>query len=374
MKRRPTPTFLLLLAVCMSAGQNNKKNIPYADLPVRPAKEDKKDASPQPAPLVREPRAAVSAETSRLVFRTSTLSAKGLLSQQTRDALHGLVRAHGSEEILELRAFVAGSGDMRRVQEIAAEVFADKKELPALTVVQVGALPLERAQVVIESAAEAKKTVNPYGVAFVAAQPAASLDAAAAKVKALLETRDMSMDSLLRMTCYVSDLEGAPAQPAGVPIPVTVVQMQREPVRPRAACEAIARAEKPQTEAVQFVDGTMVGGTGVDGTRGSPEMAVVSAPRVVMTGLQLGFGEQEPDVKLAFERLQKDIGGANGDLRHTVMAHYYLLSASVSPMVRKLRGEFEGSALPASTMLGFEGLPSVDAAFAMDVVALPAAQ
>jgi len=354
---RPT-TFLLLLAVCVSAGQSNKKNIPYADLPVRPAKEDKKNGE-QPAPLVREPRAAVSAETSRLVFRTSTLSAKGLLSQQTRDALHGLVRAHGSEEILELRAFVAGSGDMRRVQEIAAEVFADKKELPALTVVQVGALPMERAQVVIESAAEAKKTVNPYGVAFVAAQPAASLDAAAAKVKALLETRGMSPDSLLRMTCYVSDLQGAPAQPAGIPLPVTVLQMQREPVRPRAACEAIARAEKPQAEAVQFVDGPP----------GQPEMAMVSAPRVVMTGLQLGFGEQEPDVKLAFERLQKDIVGANGDPRRTVMAHYYLLSASVSPLVRKLRGEFEGAALPASTMLGFEGLPSMDAAFAMDVVA-----
>jgi len=358
-----------LLSLCASAGQSNKKNIPYADLPVRPSKDDKKNADQQPAPLLREPRAAVSAETSRLVFRTSTLSAKGLLSQQTRDALRGLVRAHGSEEILELRAFVAGSGDMRRVQEIAAEVFSDKKELPALTVVQVGALPLERAQVVIESAAEAKKIENPYGVAFVAAQPAASLDGAAAKVKTLLETRGMSLNSLLRMTCYVSDLEGAPAQPGGVPIPVTVVQMQREPVRPRAACEAIARAEKPQNEAVQFVDGTVA-----DGTAGSPEMAVVSAPRVVMTGLQLGFGEQEPDVKLAFERLQKDIGGANGDLRRTVMAHYYLLSASVSPLVRKLRGEYEGSALPASTMLDFEGLPSVDAAFAMDVVALPAGQ
>ena len=360
MTRRFAPILLLLLAVCLFAGQRNKnkKDIPYADLPVRPSKEDKKDAALQPAPLVREPRAAVSAETSKLVFRTSTLSAKGLLSQQTRDALHGLQRAHGSEEILELRAFVAGSGDMRRVQEIVAEVFSDKKELPALSVVQVGALPMERAQVVIESAAESKKTANPYGVAFVAAQPAASLDAAAAKVKALLETQGMSMNDLLRMTCYVSDLQDTPAQPAGVPIPVTVVQMQREPVRPRAACEAIARAEKPQADAVQFVDGP----------GGMPEMAVVSAPRVVMTGLQLGFGEQEPDVKLAFERLQKDIGGANGDLRHTVMAHYYLLSGSVSPVVRKLRGEFP------STMLGFEGLPSLDAAFAMDVVALPAGQ
>jgi hypothetical protein len=42
--------------------------------------------------------------------------------------------------------------------------------------------------------------------------------------------------------------------------------------------------------------------------------------------------------------------------------------------VRKLRGEFEGAATPASTMLGFEGLPSMDAVFAMDVVALPAGE
>jgi len=172
------------------------------------------------------------------------------------------------------------------------------------------------------------------------------------------------MDSLLRMTCFVSSLAGVPAQPAGVPIAVTIVQMQREPVRPRAACEAIARVEQPRKEPLQFVDGTS----------GAPEMAVVSAPRVVMTGSQLGFGEQEPDVKLAFERLRQDIHSANGDLQRTVMAHYYVLSGAVSEQVRKLRGEFEGTALPASTMLGFQGLPSIDAAFAMDVVALPAGQ
>ena len=354
---------ICLVGICVSAGQRNK-NVPYADLPVRPAREDKKDAMPPPGPQLREPPPAVSADTTRLVFRTSALSAKGLLSQQTRDALHALIKAHGTEEILKLRAFVAGSGDMRRVQELSAEVFGDRKVLPVLTVVQVGALPMDKAQVVIESTAEARKVVNPNGVAFVAAQPAGSLDAAADKVTALLATRGMNADSLLRMTCFVSDLDGTPAQPAGIPIPVIVVQMQREPVRPRAACEAIARVEKPQTGAVQFVDGQS----------GSPQMALVSAPRVVMTGLQLGFGEQEPDVKEAFQRLQKDIAGANGDPRHTVMAHYYTLSASVSSLLRKVRGEFEGTELPASTMLGFEGLPSVDAAFAMDVVALPAGQ
>jgi enamine deaminase RidA (YjgF/YER057c/UK114 family) len=306
----------------------------------------------------------VSADTTRLVYRTSTLSAKGLLSQQTRDALRGLVHAHGTEEVLKIRAFVAGSGDMRRIREIIAEIFADKHDLPALTVVQVGALPLDRAQVIIESTAESKKPVNPNGVAFVSAQAAPSLDGAVAKVKTLLEGGGMRMDSLLRMTCFVSALDGASVQPAGVPIPVTIVQMTREPVRPVAACEAIARVEQPRTEQVEFVDGTS----------GGPEMAVVGPSRVVMTGSQLGFGESEPDVKLAFERIQKDIHDARGDMRRTVMAHYYVLSAAVSEQVRKLRGEFEGTALPASTMLGFEGLPSIDAAFAMDVVALPMGQ
>jgi enamine deaminase RidA (YjgF/YER057c/UK114 family) len=361
-----TITILLIavLALPAPAAQRNKKDIPFADLPVRQPREDNKKDLPPPAPPSREPRPAVSADTSRLVFRTSTLSAKGLLSQQTRDALRGLVRAHGAEEVLKLRAFVAGSGDMRRVQEIAAEVFADKRDLPALTVVQVGALPLDRAQVIVESTAEARKPVNPNGVAFVSAQPAPSLAGAVSKVKALLEGGGMRMGSLLRMTCFVSNLDGVPAQPVGVPIPVTMVQMQREPVRPIAACEAIARVEQPRTEPVQFVDGTS----------GGPEMAVVSAPRVVMTGSQLGFGAQEPDVKLAFERLQKDIHDAKGDLRRTVMAHYYVLSGGVWEQVRKLRVEFEGTALPASTMLSFEGLPSMDAAFAMDVVALPAGQ
>ena len=359
---RPCALTTILLTGVLFA-QHNKKDVPFADIPVRQGKEDTRKDQPL-APLVRAPRPAVSAETSRLVFRTSTLSAKGLLSQQTRDALRALVKAHGTEEVLKLRAFVAGSGDMRRVQEIVAEVFADKHDLPALTVVQVGALPLDRSQVIIESIGEAKKTVNPNGLAFISAQPAPSLDGAVQKVKTLLQGNGMRMESLLRMTCFVSSLDGVPDQPAGVPIPVTIVQMQRQPVRPAAACEAIAHVEQPRTEPVEFVAGPS----------GAAEMAVVSAPRVVMSGSQLAFGEQDPDVKLAFERLQKDIHDANGDMRRTVMAHYYLLSSTVSGQVRKLRGEYEGTALPASTMLDFEGLPSIDAVFAMEVVVLPAAQ
>ena len=76
---------------------------------------------------------------------------------------------------MKLRAFVAGSGDMRRVQAIVSETFTERRlSLPALSVVQVGGLPLEGAQVVIEATSVGKKDVNPNGLVFIAGQQAAS--------------------------------------------------------------------------------------------------------------------------------------------------------------------------------------------------------
>ena len=76
---------------------------------------------------------------------------------------------------MKLRAFVAGSGDMRRVQAIVSETFTERRlSLPALSVVQVGGLPLEGAQVVIEATSVGKKEVNPNGLVFIAGQQAAS--------------------------------------------------------------------------------------------------------------------------------------------------------------------------------------------------------
>src|ERR1044071_9021225 len=74
----------------------------------------------------KDPPATATAETSRLVFHVSPLSAKGLLSQQTRDALKALIKMTGGESIVKMRAFVAGSGDLRRVQAIVSEVFTEK--------------------------------------------------------------------------------------------------------------------------------------------------------------------------------------------------------------------------------------------------------
>ena len=57
------------------------------------------------------------------------------------DALKALARLNHGVPIVKLRAFVAGSGDLRRVKDIVAEDLTDKKQaLPAVSTIQVGAL------------------------------------------------------------------------------------------------------------------------------------------------------------------------------------------------------------------------------------------
>jgi hypothetical protein len=52
------------------------------------------------------------------------------------------------------------------------------------------------------------------------------------------------------------------------------------------------------------------------------------------------------------------------------MSHIYPLSSGLSERIRAIRFEFyDKSRPPASTMLPFEGLPSLDASFAVDVIA-----
>src|SRR5207248_4025432 len=139
------------------------------------AKKKKPEDITQTLALPPDPPATVTAETSRLVFHVSPLSGKGLLSQQVRDALKALLKSTNGASIVKLRAFVAGSGDLRRVPAIVSETFALKHmALPAVSVVQVGALPMEGAQVILESTSVAKKEMNPQGLVFVSGQASAS--------------------------------------------------------------------------------------------------------------------------------------------------------------------------------------------------------
>src|ERR1035441_1901634 len=77
----------------------------------------KKEEITQTLQLPRELPGAVTGETRRLTFHVTPLSARGLLSAQVRDALKALTRETGSNPVLKIRAFVAGSGDLRRVRD-----------------------------------------------------------------------------------------------------------------------------------------------------------------------------------------------------------------------------------------------------------------
>jgi enamine deaminase RidA (YjgF/YER057c/UK114 family) len=346
------------------------------------AKKKKKEDITQTLQVPKDPPSAVTAETRRLVFHVSPLSAKGLLSQQVRDGLKALNKTVGSAAIVKLRAFVAGSGDMRRVQTIVSESFTDRRQpLPALSVVQVGGLPLEGAQVEIESISVAKKEVNPNGLIFISGLAGSSdkpLDPVSPLAQKSLGDLQIALkatasgpEDVLRVSCFLSSLDGvgnvrtvfAKEFPQAA---LDFVQVSRAPARAVAECEAVARARVKIEKPLVFVN--------PEGLMKSPnfsQVALVGAPRVALTGTQVAFGYQDSDARLAFERLKKELAQAGSSMHAVAFSHFYPLSDSIANQVRRIRFEFYDKARPpASTMLPFEGLPSMDASFAVDVVAI----
>lgn len=333
----------------------------------------KKEEITQTLQLPKELPSAVIGETRRLTFHVTALSSRGLLSAQVRDALKALTRDTGNNPVLKIRAFAAGSGDLRRVRDLVSEVFTERKlPLPALSLIQAGGLPLEGAQVVLEAIASGKKEVNPNGLVFVAApvvtsadplDPVAPLAAQSLeRLRGALKAAGSEASEVVRVTCFLSSLENLAATrklvEADYPrAALNYVQTQRAPSRAVAGCEAVARLSSDTGKRLQFQP-----------AGGDPVAALVGAQHVVLTGTQVSYGYQEANSRLAFERLQKALeaaGVASGDV---AFAHFYPLAEALAAQVRKLRPEFLGS--PASTLLLLEGLPGMDAGFAVDVVAV----
>jgi enamine deaminase RidA (YjgF/YER057c/UK114 family) len=331
-----------------------------------------KDLMNQTLPPPRELPASVSTDTDRLTFEVTPLSGKGLLSQQIREALRSLLRtAHGT--IVQMRAFVAGSGDLRRVGELTAEIFTEKHlPLPVLSVIQVGALPLEGAQVVIETAEMDKRPLNPNGVVFLSGQAATSVAQSLEHLTSALRVAGPEPAEALRVTCFVSSL----AEQRGIRELMTAsfpgavlnyVQMQREPVSPVAECEAVARLRAAGPAVLSFLNPPSL-----DKPSNYSQMALVNSTKLVFTGTQFAFGGQESDLRLAFGRLERALSSSNARLDQVVMSHVYLTSSGLMNKVRAVRSDYySGKNPPASTMLPFEGLPSLDAQVGLDVVAVP---
>jgi hypothetical protein len=292
------------------------------------AKKKDSDLRTQKLTETKDPPAVAVADGARLVFHVSPLSSKGLLSQQVRDALSAILKANGGAAVVHLRAFVAGNGDLRRIPQIVSEVFSKKRlALPSVSVVQVGAVPLEGAQVVIEAISEGRKLANPGGVTFVPAQD--SVEHLAAKV---------GSGSALAVSCFVDDVVRASELSAALVTKfpgavIDVVQTQRMPPRPVTECEAVVRGGKP-------------GHYGFSGT-------------------QAAFGFEPKDANLAFQRVTKGVSEAGFSAGDVVLTNVYALTRPIADMALKAR-TFQGdvSAVPV------EAVASSDASFSVDVIAV----
>ena len=350
-----------------------------------PGKQKKKDET-QTLQLPRELPASVTAPTHRLVFRVTPLSAKGLLSAQVRDGLHALLRQANGETVLKIRAFVAGSGDLRRVRDLVSEVFTERKQpLPALSLVRAGGLPLEGAQVVLEAISAGRKEVDPFGLAWISAQvetsdnpldPAAPLAARSlARLGEAVSAAGATPADVLRITCFLSRLDGVEGLRTSLagqyPHAATdFVETQRAPVEAIAACEAVARLSADPGNLLRPLNPK-----GLLAEAGQSLMALVNSAELILTGTQASFGYQEADSRLAFERLLKELRQAGASAADVAFVHYYPLSGRIAQQVRQLRaGFFNADPPPAGSLATFEGLPSMDAGFALEAVAVkPAA-
>jgi enamine deaminase RidA (YjgF/YER057c/UK114 family) len=314
-------------------------------------KKDKKDIEPKTqvlAPLP-EPPDAVVAETARLSFQVSPLSNKGLLTPQIREALKALLRDNHGAQIVKLRAFVAGSGDLRRVQTIVAEEFTDRKlAMPAISTIQVGALPMVGAQVVIEATSVEKRAVNPEGLAFYPGYA----DKDVAQAVSALRGR-ASSGEIVRATCFISSIDDAPKLQAAAAMAfpgasVNVVQAQRLSLAQFVSCEGIARVK--------------------GGSVNLPGM--VSAGRIVMTGTKLVFRDQDSDIRLTYQRLGKAMEPLGASFKDVFWTGIYPLTLPVANRIDSLQKEFAGRFDAGNlAQVLFEGLPSTDATAAIELMA-----
>jgi hypothetical protein len=181
--------------------------------------------------------------------------------------------------------------------------------------------------VVIESVSEEKKTVNQAGLAFIAPMDAANgMEAVVALQKA------MGTATPLRVTCFADSLGEAEsarvaAAKAFPKIMGVFVQSTRYTLGSRVACEAIAQ--------------------------GGP----VQAAKLIFAGAQITFGEQDADLALAFDRLDKALEPMNVKRSDAAMVNAYATSRAIADKVR-------GRA--ASVFI--EGLPGQDATLAVEAM------
>jgi enamine deaminase RidA (YjgF/YER057c/UK114 family) len=338
------------------------------------SKKKKPEDITQTLDLPKDPPTVITADLHRMVFRVTPLSAKGLLSAQTRDSVKAMLKQTSGENVVRVRAFVAGSGDLRRVPQIVSEVFTEHKlALPVVSVVQAGGLPLTGSQVLLESISVSKKgETAAAGLLFVPGQLAEVPelnDNVAPLARQALDRFDAVVakgggSNVLRVTCYASSLADASVvssmiaarYPAAA---IALVQPRRAHATSTVECEGVARLAKPVDGVVFVKDGGKVLG------------AAVSAPSVALTGTLVAYGYEDRNARLVFDRMNKVLEPSKASWKSVAEVRFYPLAASITKQIVRVRDDFLDRANPpAMSMVPIEGLPSIDASFAMDAIAV----
>lgn len=332
--------------------------------PISAEQKKKKDEEPktQVLPLPKEPPMARGADVESLSFRVTPLLRIGKLSAQIRDSLNELIRdAHGSN-VIKLRAFVAGAGDSRRVQSIVSDLFTEKKlNLPAISIIQVGALGDDAAQVVIEAVIAEKRVLNPDGLAFLAGQTGPTLDTSLSKLAQSLSAASLAPAAVLSLTCFSDNLGDyrqhvIQANSVFSKASINLVQSQRQPGGARTTCEAVARSHEGDSPTQRI---SLLGQARVT--------LIPGRSRLVFTGLQLAFGGYLDDANSALRNLRKFSEAASGNFGQIASLDVYSLSGEATSALRKTASKFD---VPGSTITiqQIEGLPSLDAALGMEAI------
>jgi hypothetical protein len=313
----------------------------------------------QVLPLPPQPPMALRAETAMLDFHLSPLLKTGGLAAQIHASLTDLIRDTRGETIVKLRAFVAGSGDARRVQAEVAQIFTERKlPLPVLSVMQVGALGQESAKVVIEAVVATRRTLNPNGLAFFAGQSGNSLSDSLQALKGAVAAAKVSPDQVLRVSCFTSHIEsnergGGTVASLFPKAEINLVQALRDPPSDESTCEAVGQLSSPSA------DGPVV-------LLRDHRTTLVSSRQLVFTGLQLSFGSYLDDAHEAFVRLER-ASTAIDPQEAPVQVNVFSLDPSGGSALRKT------TAVPPSTfsVQTVEGLPSIDATAGIEAVLAP---
>ena len=302
---------------------------------------------------------ALAADTTGLDFHISPLLRTGGLGAQIRLSLNNLLRDTRGETIIKLRAFVAGAGDARRVQAETAAIFTEHKlPLPVISILQVGGLGQETAQVEIEAVVATQRQANPNGLAFLVGQTGSSLGDALAKLKQNVAGIAVPMDHVVSCTCFTSRIEDYMATRAAVAAvfpksEIAVVQAVRDPLNDVSTCQAVGQLTAAPAE------GPVV-------LLPKDRAVLVHSQQLVFTGLQLTFGSFLDDAHESFTRLQRAAAAVDAE-EAVVEVNAFSINAYASSALQK------SAAVPPSTFTEqiVEGLPSLDASGGIEAVLAP---